>query len=204
MYRCLITFFSRLAQFYLSVNKLRLDKLNFDFNCTLKNKNSYTILIAIGGDVSVLVLFLNIGKRVASSSENILLFGANFKENGVVVRRYISFILSQLKNLENEVYTMNSQGNEYFIEFKVGLLPNDMKILAFLGGELKNAAYFFTTFANVNRGDKNDISKKFNLKGDFSWKPYTYVKIIADVPKVASKKAELYKKNLKKCMLRQN
>ena len=53
---------------------------------------------------------------------------------------------------------MNVQGKEYFIELKVELLPNDMKMLAFLGGELTNAAYFFTTVANVNRDDKNDIS----------------------------------------------
>ena len=86
--------------------------------------------------------FLNIAKQVASSSENFLLFGANVKENGVVVRRYILFMLSQLKTLENEVYTVNVQGKEYFIEFKVELLPNDMKMLAFLGGELTNTANF--------------------------------------------------------------
>ena len=78
---------------------------------------------------------------------------------------------------------MNVQGKEYFIELKVELLPNDMKMLAFLGGELTNAAYFFTTFANVNRDDKNDISKKFSLKGDFAWKPFTYEKRIADAAK---------------------
>ena len=210
MYRCLITFLPRLAQFYLNVNNLRVDKLKFDFNYTLKNENSYIFLIAIGGDeapqsgTSFLVSFLNIGKRVASSSENFLLFGANVKENGVVVRRYISFMLSQLKTLENEVYTVNVQGKEYFIEFKVELLPNDMKMLAFLGGELTNAAYFFTTFANVNKDDKNDISKKFSLKGDFAWKPFTYEKRIADAAKVASKKAELHKRNMKECMFRQN
>ena len=61
-------------------------------------------LIAIGSDeapqsgTSFLVSFLNIGKQVASSSENFLLFGAYYvKENGVVVRRYTLFILSQLK-----------------------------------------------------------------------------------------------------------
>ena len=51
-------------------------------------------------------------------------------------------MLPQLKTLENEVYTVNVQGKEYFIEFKVELLSNDMKIPAFLGGELTNAAYF--------------------------------------------------------------
>ena len=36
--------------FYLNVNNLKVDKLKFDFNYTLKNENSYTFLIAIGGD----------------------------------------------------------------------------------------------------------------------------------------------------------
>ena len=77
-------------------------------------------------------------------------------------------------------------------------------MLAFLGEELTNAAYFFTTFTNVNRDDKNAISKKFSLKGDFTWKPFTYEKRIADATKVASKKAELHKKNMKKCIFHRN
>ena len=36
--------------FYLNVNNLKVDKLKFDFNYTLKNENSYIFLIAIGGD----------------------------------------------------------------------------------------------------------------------------------------------------------
>ena len=35
---------------------------------------------------------------------------------------------------------MNFQAKKYFIEFKVELLPNDMKMLEFLGGELTNVA----------------------------------------------------------------
>ena len=99
---------------------------------------------------------------------------------------------------------MNAQVKEYFIEFKVKLLPNDLKNLAFFAGELANAAYFFTTFPNVNRDDRNDISKKFSLKGDFSWKPFTYEKKLADAAKVAPKKTEFHMKNLKKCMFPQN
>ena len=173
----------------------------------MKNENSYVFLIAIGCDeapqsgTSFLVSFLNIGKQ--SSSENFLLFGANIKKNGFVVRRYISFMLSQLNTLENEVYTVSVQGKEYF-SITVELLPNDMKMLAFLEGELTNAAYFFTTFANMNRDNKNDISKKFSCKGDFAWKPFTYEKIIADAVKVVSKKAEMHKKNMKESMFRQN
>ena len=38
MYRCLIIFLSRLAQFYLNVNNLSVDKLKVDFNYTSKNE----------------------------------------------------------------------------------------------------------------------------------------------------------------------
>ena len=79
-----------------------------------------------------------------------------------------------------------------------------MKMLAFLGGELTNAAYFFAAFANMNRDDKNDISKKLSLKGDFTWKLFTYEKRKADAAKDASKKAKLHTKNLKECIFRRN
>jgi hypothetical protein len=36
------------------------------------------------------------------------------------------------------------------VEFKVGEIPSDMKMLCYLGGELSNAAHFFTTFARVS------------------------------------------------------
>ena len=41
MYRCLKTFLSRLAQFDLNVNNLRVHKLKVEFNNTLKNENSH-------------------------------------------------------------------------------------------------------------------------------------------------------------------
>ena len=51
---------------------------------------------------------------------------------------------------------------------------------------------------------KNDTSKKFSLKDDFAWLPFTYEKRRADAAKFASKKAELHKTNMKECMFRQN
>ena len=125
MHRCLITFLPRLAKFYLDVHNLRVENVKFDFTYSLKNENSYIFLIPIDGDEatqsgkSVLMLFLNIKKRVAISSENCLLFGVNIKENSVVVRRNILFMLSQLKTLKNEDYIVNVYGKECFIEFKV-------------------------------------------------------------------------------------
>ena len=54
----------------------------------------------------------------------------------------------------------------------------------------------------MNRDDKNDIPKKFSLKGNFVSKPFTYEKRIANAAKFASKKVELNKKNMKEYMFR--
>ena len=60
---------------------------------------------------------------------------------------------------------------QYKVEFQVGSPPNDMKMLAFLCGELTNSAYYFTTFADVT---KDDIKKSFSIDGSISWKPFTF------------------------------
>ena len=49
-----------------------------------------------------------------------------------------------------------------------------MKMLAFLGGELSNAATYLTTFANANKKDCNDVTKGFILDGSKSWKSFDY------------------------------
>ena len=60
-------------------------------------------------------------------------------------------LLSDIKYLENNVFTVNVNGVSYNVEFKLEALPNDMKMLAFLAGELSNSAYYFSTFGNVNK-----------------------------------------------------
>ena len=42
------------------------------------------------------------------------------------------------------------------VEYKITGLPNEMKILSFLAGELSNSSTCFTTFANVNQSEAND------------------------------------------------
>ena len=77
------------------------------------------------------------------------------------------------------------------VEFKLSELPNDMKMLAFLGGELSNSSYYFTTFADVNQSDSNDISKQFGFSSSSHWKPFPYEKRISDSNLVVKKKKEL-------------
>ena len=138
MYKKLPEFALRLASFYLIVNKNRHDKLNkFD---TFPKKNPEVI----GGDevpgTTFLISFINVAKRVASSSDNFLLFVATIKENGTIVCRYVQKLTSELTYSENQTFARSIEELTYLVDFKVQSVPNYMEMLAFLGGELPNAA----------------------------------------------------------------
>ena len=62
---------------------------------------------------------------------------------------------------------------------------------AFLGGELSNAALYFTTFANVDIKDCNNMRKSFSLDGSKLWKPFDYEKRLSDTALVIARKKEL-------------
>ncbi len=174
------------------------------------NSDQYTVLtfdepnkfyIALGGDgapfgkddsaCSWLVSFLNIGKSILSSNENYLLFGANCSENCLPVARFIAKLMSDIQHLTNSTYSVMCKGNPVHVKFAVGELPNDMKMLAFLGGELSNSATYFSTFADVS---KNDIS---NFKGTFGsmpsdiWKRWKFTKRVKDAKAVEKFKQKL-------------
>ena len=203
MFRNLVEFALRLAEFYIKVDEKRKDKLKYFATVDRKNEPSLMFLLAVGGDeapvtgTSFLLSFLNVGRRICSSFENYLLFGANVKENGIVVRRFILKFMSELKHLESAVFTVNVGGKQHLVEFKLKALPNDMKMLAFLAGELSNAAYYFSTFANVHKANSNDVTLSFSLNEKTEWKPFEYVKRVNDAKLVQEKKIALSKKKIK-------
>ena len=83
--------------------------------------------------------------------------------------------MADIKSIEAEVFTVVADGKEHLVEFKLNSLPNDMKMLAFLAGELSNSAHYFTTFANVNKSDCNKTDKTFSMiGGNTSWNPFSY------------------------------
>ena len=143
-----------------------------------KCKESFLFVLSIGGDgapgsgTAFLVSFLNCGKRIASSAENFLLFGANVDETSDLVKLYLKELVSDLHYLESKVFDING----IKVEFVVGELPNDMKMLSFLAGELSNASTYFLTFANVCQQESNDYKKSFGVSGKDYWKPWNYEK----------------------------
>lgn len=69
---------------------------------------------------------------------------------------------------------------------KVKVLPNDMKMLPFLAGELPNSTTYFTT--NVNQGEANDYKKTFGVSLNYIWKSFAYSKRVEDNIKVEAKR----------------
>lgn len=88
-FRDLREFLPRLAKFYLQIKNKCHEALKWF------GKTDGTFLVAFGGDgcpfgknksaCSFLVSFLNVGKRVASSADNFLTFGANCESESCAV-----------------------------------------------------------------------------------------------------------------------
>ena len=123
---------------------------------TFNDCEANTFYVALGGDgapfgkddtaCSWLVSFLNIGQGILSSNENFLLFGANCSESCLPVRRFLNKLLSDINKIQASTYSVACKGNAIDVKFVFTELPNDMKMLAFLAGELSNSATFFSNF----------------------------------------------------------
>ena len=198
----------RLAKFYLHVNELREDKL-ISLHCfEKKDEESIMFGIAIGGDgapavgTSLLISFVNVGKRIASSSETFMIFGGDVDETSVAVRKYASILLCDLRYLESKVFEIDVGDKSVKVEFSVAELPNDMKMLAFLCGELTNSATYFSSFANVSKHNATDFRKTFGTETRDYWKPFKYSKRTSDALAVAKLKKDLSQKRLAETTLR--
>ena len=196
-YREPAEYIMRLALFYLTVDKNRKDKLLKFENLKKIESTNVVFVMALGGDAapisgtSILVSFLNCSERVASSFENFLLFGANVEEDAEAVKVYFKKLIADIKYLESKQFEVKDTK----VEFQLGELPNDLKMLAFLAGELTNSAKYFITFADVSQDDCNDITKSFGLSAHNDWKPWSYEKRLEHVSEVNKKKH----KNPKAC-----
>ena len=167
-FRDLIEFLPRLAELYMKVYKPE------EFNWF---GNPFTFKVAIGGDgapfgkydqsCAWLVSFLNVGKRFLSNEDNFSIFGANCSESCEAVKKYVAKLVSDIKYLEGRVFKVNGRD----IKFEVSELPNDMKMLCFLGGELSNSAKYFSSFANVSYDNMNSLKFTFGLTEGNEWRP---------------------------------
>ena len=189
-FRNLKEFMPRLAEFYLKLYP------NNEFDWFGK---PFTFKVAIGGDgapfgkydqaSSWLVSFLTVGKCCLSSDDNFLIFGANCSESCIAVERYVTRLVSDIAYLEDNVFPING----YVVKFEFSEIPNDMKMLCFLGGELSNIAKYFSSFGNVTYDDMANLQFTFGRADTNQWKPWDYgkrVKVVKQVEELESKLAK--------------
>ena len=143
-----------------------------------------------------LVSFLNIGRGILSSNENYLLFGANCKEDCIPVSRFLKKLVSDICVLERETFSVDCGDLHVDVKFCISELPNDMKMLSFLAGELCNSAMYFSTFADVSNDTMNRLDGSFGLGTKDTWKPWKYDNRISIAKQVESFKKSLEKKKM--------
>ena len=120
-----------------------------------------------------------------------MLFGGDVEESSLPVRHFVKKAIADLIYLESKVFSINTNDGNVNVEFKLSELPNDMKMLCFLAGELSNAAKYFTTFSDVNTDNHRQYDKTYGK----DWKPFSYDKKLQDNVKVSRKKSELANTN---------
>ena len=177
-----VSYILDLAKFYLEVDNGREDKLKTFESFSKKDPSSFLFAMAIGGDaapgtgMAILESFLNVGERLPSSKEPFLLFGGDCEKNSNVVNNFFKILIKDIRLLDSKVFEITTSDGVGKVEFKLTELPNDMKMLAFLAGELSNTATYCCTFANVKRNEANDCQKTFGEAVGNYWKFFTYEK----------------------------
>jgi hypothetical protein len=65
------------------------------------------------------------------------------------VKRYLEKLRQEIETIEDKTYVLSHNNQSVNVKFFVAELPNDMKMLAFISGELSNSAKYFSSFSDV-------------------------------------------------------
>ena len=69
-----------------------------------------------------------------------MVFGGDVEENALTVKRFVQKAIEDFTYLESRVFLVSVDNVDIKVEFKLAELPNDMKMLSFLAGELSNSS----------------------------------------------------------------
>ena len=163
----------------------------------------YQFKIAIGADeapfgkedkaTAWLLSFLNVGKHIQSQNDNFLLCGAICSESHTGMKRFSKKLLHDIYyHIEKQEYSVNG----ITVRFTVELVQSDMKWLATVAGELNNAAYYFSTFGNVNNDNKTVINGSLGEDKACTCHPWGFSSRLSVAQKVAKEKELLAKTKL--------
>ena len=130
--------------------------------------------------------------RKTFPDDNFLIFGANCSESCLAVERYITKLVSDVAYLESKASTVDGKT----VKFEFAEIPNDIKVLSFLGGELSNSAKSFSSFGNVTYDDMANLQFTFGRAHTNQWKPWEYGKCFKVAKQVGELKNKLPKTSL--------
>ena len=192
----------RMAKMYLHIDLTYYSKDSPLLNWLGKERGQF--MVAIGADgapfgkemeaTSWLISFLNVGSRIACCNDNFLLCGANCKEDHIAMERYATQLVSSIYDIETKEY--RGIVDNVTITFSFELVPSDMKWLAYFSGELNNAAYYFSSFGNVNSCDKGTTTGSLGSSPRDTWQRWDYSRRLIVADKVLALKKELENKAL--------
>ena len=139
-----------------------------------------------------LISFLNSGSHITSEKENFLLAGANCSENHIVMQRFARTLVHKFQSIEKQTFLVRN----YTVKFSLKLFPSDMKFLASYSGELSNAAYYFSSFSDVNDGNKHITNGSLGPKPENTWHPWVFSERLEVAAAVNELKEKLSKTSL--------
>lgn len=196
-YRELEEFVLKLAEMFIVIDQALGSKSFFNH----LGSDKYHFKLAIGADgapfgkddeaTAWLISCLNVASHIASPNQNFLIAGANCSETHVCMQRYARKLVNDMNIMTSKSYKVM----DFDVKVSFELLPSDMKWLAFMGGELSNAAFYFSPFGNVNDDTKSTVNGTLGKGGQNTWQPWPYDKRLEIAAKVSNLKQQLQEKN---------
>ena len=198
VYRPLEALLLSLAEMYLQLSEYN------DSLLTWFNNNVGKFYIAIGADdapfgkddvaTAYLVSFLNVLGLVASCDHNFLIMGANCKEDHPLMLSYTEYLVKEMDAIEKKKYHVRNVE----VTFQWKLIPADQKWITKMGGELNNASFYSSTFANVNAGDMDTSGGSIGS----TWRCWNYDERVKTAGLVEKYKAKIGKASSSKASWR--
>jgi len=187
--------YKNLEELLLRMSQMYLQVLPVADNITWFNGQDGCFYVAIGADgapfgkddsaTAFLVSFLNILDGVASCNNNFLLMGSNCSETHPLMFSYVQHVVAEMEAIEAKEYVVLDRK----VTFRCRLIPADQKWHACMGGELSNAATFFSTYANVSSASSQTKGGSIGDK-TCTWQPWSYKKRLEVADQVSIFKAK--------------
>jgi len=79
----------------------------------------------------------------------------------------LSVLCKEIAEIEGKLFEIEGLR----VSFKFAELPNEMKMLAMLGGELSNGAKYFSSFSDVSKDNCTALNGTFAIDKKSIWNP---------------------------------